>query len=71
MINLEDLPECFARYDQSRARHCADCAFNELCRKLIYKSELAGIANQLLEMIDELERSNRRIELILGRLSND
>jgi len=71
---LEDLPSCFARYDQSRARDCADCAFSELCRKLIYRSglsDLAGMANQVLEMIEELERANQRIELILGRACSD
>jgi len=45
---LKDLPTCFTRYDESSAR-CAACAFGELCRKLIYKSEIALLANQLLE----------------------
>jgi len=66
---LKDLPTCFTRYDESSAR-CAACAFGELCRKLIYKSEIALLANQLLEKVDELERVNSRIELILG-ISND
>jgi len=69
---LRDLPECFAHFGQSRG--CADCPFKELCRKLIYKQELAGAANHVLEMIEELERRTLRIELILGasaRTSNE
>jgi len=65
---LRDLPECFARFGSGA--HCTSCALKPLCARAraVHKLELARFCDQLLEKVAELERVNRKIESILGRV---